>query len=101
VQGGSADVEAGALTVDGVRFTAGGDVGGALHFRQNGAGLFRLAGVFETRDDGTIEASAPAGDLTASGSFRARPACCIGLSAGGTLDVAGVAADVPITPSCP
>jgi len=42
-----------------------------------------------------------AGDFTASGSFRARPAGCIGLSAGGTLDVAGVAADVPITPSCP
>ncbi len=99
--GGTIDVDASALTIVGSRFSAEADVGGTMRLLQTGTGLFRLTGTYEARDDGTIEALAPSGDLTASGSFRARFTGCIGLSAGGVLDVVGVNPDIAITPSCP
>jgi hypothetical protein len=101
--GGQAQVDGVAVTVNRAHFDADGRTlgGGELRFNQSGAGLLLLEGTFEARDNGAIEALAPAGNLTARGKFRVRPAGCVGFSAGGTLDTNAAAADVALTPTCP
>lgn len=103
--GGQVQVDGAFVTIGpGARFDADGDFsfsGGVLQFTQSGTGLMLLDGTFDARRNGTIEASAPSGDLTARGRFRVAPAGCVGLSAGGTLDTSGATTDVPITASCP
>jgi hypothetical protein len=101
----------GAIFVDGVALTVGpksrfdvdshGAGGGEIRFAQSGAGLFTLDATCEARTDGTVEALAPAGSLTARGKFFAGPSGCVGVSAAGALDLTRASTDVPVTPSCP
>jgi hypothetical protein len=74
--------------------------GGEIRMNQTGNGLFSLNATCEARDDGTIEALAPAGSLTAVGRYRAGPTGCVGFSAP-TLNTSNAVADVPVTASCP
>jgi hypothetical protein len=100
--GGQAQIDGMGIMLTRARIDADGSQGGGeIRFNQSGAGLLLLDGSFEARADGTIEALAPAGSLTARGKFRAAPAGCVGFSAGGTLDTTGVSSDVPISASCP
>lgn len=68
------------------------------------SGNLTLAGTFLVRGGaglgGVIEGTA-AGDLFAGGHFECAPGGCIGLSAGGALDLTGGSFDKPVAPDCP
>ncbi|MCC6848011.1 MAG: hypothetical protein IT294_05870 [Deltaproteobacteria bacterium] len=99
--GGSVFVDGSAITVGPkARIEADGTLGGEVRFDQSGAGTFSLNASIDARDDGIIEALAPAGTLTVTGRLLAGPAGCVGLAAG-TLNAGGAMPDVPVTPSCP
>ena len=106
----SKDTNSGSISVDGmgpltigpksILDVDGHGPGGEIRMNQTGNGLFSLNATCEARDDGTIEALAPAGSLTAVGRYRAGPAGCVGFSAP-TLNTSNAVADVPVTASCP
>ncbi|MCC6764623.1 MAG: hypothetical protein IT293_08165 [Deltaproteobacteria bacterium] len=102
----TAKTAGGQATIDGVGITVGqktrflGRDGGEVRFAQSGAGTFSLAGAYDVRSGGVVEALAPSGSLTASGKATTGGGC-VGMSAGGTLDTTLLNADVAITPSCP
>ncbi len=75
--------------------------GSFLNRKQHGAwSYFYENGTLQASDGGAIEALAPNADLTVQGKLRTSGGC-VGLAAGGALDVADADVDVPITPSCP
>jgi hypothetical protein len=78
-----------------------GGPGNEIRIAQTGAGLCALHGTFEARDGGTIEALAPAGSLTAVGRFRVEVPGCIGVAAGGVLDLSEADADIAVSAMCP
>lgn len=74
--------------------------GGEIRLAQSGAAACLVNGTLQASDGGAIEALAPNADLTVQGKLRTSGGC-VGLAAGGALDVADADVDVPITPSCP
>ncbi|MCC6848654.1 MAG: hypothetical protein IT294_09145 [Deltaproteobacteria bacterium] len=96
----------GQAAIDGVGIAVGQKTrflardGGEVRFAQSGAGSFSLAGTYDVRSGGVVEALAPVGSLTATGKATTGGGC-VGMSAGGTLDTTQLNADVAITPSCP
>lgn len=99
--GGALGLDADVLDVAGARVRVGGLTGGELRLHHGSAADVLVNGVFDVRQSGVIEVLAPAANLTVSGTFFAGPAGCIGVSAGGILDTAGLNGDVALTPSCP
>jgi hypothetical protein len=90
------------LFVDGTARVDGDETGGEMRFSCNGD-MVLDGGSFNASGDiagGVIEGIA-GGDLTADGNFRAQLGGCIGLSAGGTLDVGAANFDVALSGSCP
>jgi hypothetical protein len=65
------------------------------------AGALQLDGTFRARGGPSVIEGAASANLTASGRFEALPSGCIGLSAGGVLDVGGASFDTPPVASCP
>jgi hypothetical protein len=100
--GGRIAIEAGQLIVGRTQVRATGEAGGGeIRLQQTGAADMALDGTFDARTSGVIAVTAPTASLTVGGIFRAGPAGCVGISAGGTLDTTAVDSDVTLAASCP
>jgi hypothetical protein len=77
------------------------DAAGGLFLATSTSGDIGMDSIYDARGTpgGIIQVEA-AGDLFASGQFKAVVGGCIGLSAGGTVNTTGGIFDVPITPTC-
>jgi hypothetical protein len=99
--GGTIRLHGTSVSVDGnADLTAEGNTGGDFRITAT-SGDLTLDGDFFARDSGVIEGRAPAGNLSATGRFRAAPAGCISLTCGGTCSTAGADLDTPLSPDCP
>jgi hypothetical protein len=107
--GGTLEIDAGRIVVADARFDADGDAPGPnfpssppAGFRLTStAGEVSLDGIFQARGGPSVIEAVAAMNLTASGSFQVAPDGCVGLSAGGTLNVSGATFDVPFVADCP
>jgi hypothetical protein len=100
--GGRIAIEAGQLIVGRTQVRATGEAGGGeIRLQQTGAADMALDGTFDARTSGVIAVTTPTASLTVGGIFRAGPAGCVGISAGGTLDTTAVDSDVTLAASCP
>ncbi|MEO8605508.1 MAG: hypothetical protein ABI629_23260, partial [bacterium] len=101
--GGTIEVSGDSVSVaPGAKMLVDGDTpGGRIRLAAN-AGDLTLSGSFRARgtNGGVIEGAASQ-NIVADGMFAARGNGCIGLFAGLTLDVAGGDFDVPVAPTCP
>ncbi len=104
--GKRADILAHGSTGGGIHVTAGratvaqgavvrADGGGEIHIRATGD--LALHGDFRVRRGGSIEASTDSGDIAAGGDFEAG---CIGIAAGGSVDLDAASFDGELSMSC-